>query len=206
MDGIGRGGSHCKKESDRMKTSTQVGQFDLLNPLPDEVNWLVIASSLGKLCRFAGHTAGHYSVAEHSVRLAIAVELAGGSEVAVLQAMLHDAHEAYTGDITRPMREAIKAASLDDYLAIEVIESRVSAAIFQKADCSQQFSEIVMQLDDEFSEYERIQFIRPGTFYRDSDFHPATIAAFQSETYWERDDASQRWLGKLTELLTPPCG
>lgn len=189
-----------------MKLSTQIGQFDLLNPLPDDVDWLVIASCLGKLCRFAGHTAGHYSVAEHSVRLAVAVELAGGNEIAQLQAILHDAHEAYTGDITRPMREAIKRACLDSSLAIEVIEARVSNAIFQKADCTSQISELVLRLDDEFSEFERIQFVNPKTFYRDTDFSDETLEAFDSEQYWERDVASQRWLGKLTELLTPPCG
>lgn len=189
-----------------MKVTTQLGLFDLLNPTPDQVDWLVIASSLGKLCRFAGHTSGHYSVAEHSFRLACAVELAGGNEVAQMQALLHDAHEAYTGDITRPMREAIRHASLDSFLAIEVIEMRVATAIFQKADCSRVMFEIVERFDNEFSEYERIQFVTPRVHYLDNDFSTETIEAFDSETMWERDTASMRWLGKLTELLTPPCG
>jgi hypothetical protein len=58
--------------------TTASGKFDLLNPSPKDIDWLVVASGLGKICRFAGNTMHHYSVAEHSVRLADVIAKAGG--------------------------------------------------------------------------------------------------------------------------------
>ena len=189
-----------------MKVSTSKGQFDLVNPSPEQVDFLVIACSLGKLCRFAGHTKGHYSVAEHSFRLAIAVELAGGNEAAQLQALLHDAHEAYTGDITRPMRNAIESLSLQAIEAIEAIENRVAFAIFQKADCTAIPFEVVSRLDSELGEYERLLFVTPDVHYSTNDFADCVLEAFHGTDQWDAEQASTRWLGKLTDLLTPPCG
>lgn len=59
-----------------------------------------IARQLGKLCRYAGATPDHWSVARHSLLVAA---LAPDDPEHRLAALLHDAHEAFTGDILRPM-------------------------------------------------------------------------------------------------------
>ncbi len=76
--------------------------WDLANPSAMDVDWRAIAASLAKICRFNGATTSHYSVAQHSIIVAsqLPPELR-------LYGLLHDAHEAVMGDITRPMREAI---------------------------------------------------------------------------------------------------
>lgn len=61
-----------------------------------------IAHSLSMQNRFNGHTVQPYSVAQHS----ILVSQMGPSGCA-LWGLLHDAAEAYTGDIIRPIKECM---------------------------------------------------------------------------------------------------
>lgn len=79
---------------------TQSGrQFDLLRPTAAMVCPPDIAHALAHLCRFNGHTRTHYSVAQHSLLVA---SLVPGPHQLV--ALLHDATEAYIGDMTRPLK------------------------------------------------------------------------------------------------------
>jgi len=86
------------------------GAFDLLSPRAEDVSIQDIAHSLSNLCRYNGHSLRHYSVAEHSVLVATyAQAVLHKSPVEILHALLHDAGEAYTGDIATPMKEAVPA-------------------------------------------------------------------------------------------------
>lgn len=79
---------------------TQSGQqFDLLRPTAAMINPVDIAHALSRLCRFNGHTRAHYSVAQHSLIVASLVPVEHQ-----LVALLHDATEAYIGDMTRPLK------------------------------------------------------------------------------------------------------
>lgn len=80
-----------------------------LDPHPDDVCIEDIAHGLSMLCRYAGQVKIFYSVAEHCVLVSHMVppELA-------LEALLHDASEAYCSDVVRPLKKA-----LPDYLKIE---------------------------------------------------------------------------------------
>lgn len=94
--------------------------LDLLTPRPEAIDLHDIAISLSRLPRFNGHLCGRhaYSVAQHS--LTVARLLPPGSDAKLrLAALLHDAHEAYVGDITRPMWKAIDEVCRRARLAIE---------------------------------------------------------------------------------------
>ncbi len=90
------------------------GTWYPLDPRADEVDERDVASALARICRFGGHVVGRpYSVAEHSVRVADLVESWGGSPAEQLEALVHDAHEAYPpGDVPSPVKRcgAIGAA------------------------------------------------------------------------------------------------
>jgi hypothetical protein len=74
-------------------------QFWPLDPLADDIDIRDIARSLSMQCRFIGHSKGFYSVAEHSLHIAgwLTPEFA-------LWGLLHDAAEAYLGDLARPIK------------------------------------------------------------------------------------------------------
>ncbi|WP_374347709.1 hypothetical protein [Chitinimonas sp.] len=81
-------------------------EFDLLDTQRQPVDFKVIAHSLSQINRFNGHTRRPYSVAEHCVRMveACKAELFESSTELQLAVLLHDAAEAYIGDIVRPLK------------------------------------------------------------------------------------------------------
>lgn len=77
---------------------------DLRNPDPATIELEDIATSIAKLCRFAGHVSHPYSVAEHCVLVGDLVAEMGGSPEEIQAALVHDGHEGYVGDVIAPVR------------------------------------------------------------------------------------------------------
>ncbi len=111
--------------------------FDLLDPQPEQIDVLDIAHALSQICRFTGHVRSFYSVAQHSCLVAeIAHDLWRGEhesprpvmpELVALAALLHDAAEAYAGDVSTPLKRAIRGeGQLSEY---DVIELRIAARV-----------------------------------------------------------------------------
>lgn len=76
--------------------------FRIGDPFNSTISLLDIAHSLSNICRYNGHLQQFYSVAEHSVYVSHLVP-----QEYALPALLHDAAEAYMGDITRPIRSVL---------------------------------------------------------------------------------------------------
>lgn len=109
-------------------------QFDLLNPTPEMVVIEDIAHSLARLCRFTGHANRFYSVAQHSWLCSFK-----SPPKYALEALLHDAHEAYTGDLNRPLK-ALCPAYKD-------IQSNIDRVIREKFNLPIVCSPIVKNID-----------------------------------------------------------
>ena len=78
-----------------------VNPFD---PHPEQLDAGDIARALANTCRFGGHCRVFYSVAQHSVIVSRLVEERGGDVEDVFAALMHDATEAYLGDMPHPLK------------------------------------------------------------------------------------------------------
>lgn len=83
-------------------------KFYVANPRAVDVNIEDIAHALAHSTRFTGHTKEKfYSVGEHSVYACILAEELGLSKRVQAIALLHDASEAYCGDLNRPLKQTL---------------------------------------------------------------------------------------------------
>lgn len=113
---------------------TRSGQkFDLANPTATMVDPADIAHSLSMQCRFNGHTSSFYSVAQHCCLVADLVPAEHQ-----LAALLHDATEAYVGDLVRPLKESLRECARYNGTTCmyDVTEQRVWEAICERFDLS----------------------------------------------------------------------
>lgn len=101
-------------------------KFDLAQPTAAMVDPADIAHSLSMQCRFNGHTNRFYSVAQHCLLVADLVPAEHQ-----LAALLHDATEAYVGDMVRPLKEGMRhsAEAYGARCPYEEAEERVWQAI-----------------------------------------------------------------------------
>jgi hypothetical protein len=90
-------------------TTSSGNKVDLLNPDPSTILIEDIAHHLSQVNRYTGASRFPYSVAQHSYLMSTMV-----SPENSLAALLHDATEAYLGDVSSPLKQL-----LPDYRAIE---------------------------------------------------------------------------------------
>lgn len=83
--------------------------LDVFNPDSKAISIYDIAHGLSNVCRWAGHTPHFFSVAQHSIMCARKIDPS-----LKLNALLHDASEAYLGDMPKPIKKR-----LPDYQNVE---------------------------------------------------------------------------------------
>ena len=119
---------------------------DLDSPKIEDICIGDIARSLSLQCRFNGHVSSFYSVAEHSVRCSwLARELYSGTVdyFAYIRrwCLMHDAAEAYIGDLTRPVKQKINGR----FAKLEMLFEHLVAEAF---DLALPYPEEVKEIDD----------------------------------------------------------
>jgi len=100
-------------------------RFDLTQPRSLDVSLIDIAHHLARLARFNGATTEFYSVAQHCVLVAdklFEIDSRNGHGNLAIKGLLHDAAEAYVGDSTSPLKQAVPALSR--------LEKGIQAAIY----------------------------------------------------------------------------
>lgn len=105
--------------------------ISLENPKHELIDPYDIAVALSRIGRFVGHIGSSqfaYSVAQHSVYCyRIAKTMWGADKYLLSWSLLHDAHEAYIGDISRPL-----ATILDRDQSLTNLKDKFDAAICKR--------------------------------------------------------------------------
>ncbi len=111
----------------------------LSHPHPEQIHIEDIAQALSQLCRFTGHTKQFYSVAQHSLLVSdlVSPELA-------LVGLLHDAPEAYLGDLSSPLRNMLRE---EGNWAFERAMDRMWSAICARFDLDPDMLPLVKDAD-----------------------------------------------------------
>lgn len=124
------------------------GRYYFHSPALDSINPLDISHSLSMICRYNGHVRKFYSVAEHCYLMSRYAFDAGYGMAVAQAALLHDAAEAYVGDVTTPLKRLMG----DEYEVIErkaniVISERFGVSYYEDDIHSQRIRRDVKELD-----------------------------------------------------------
>lgn len=140
---------------------------NLANPRPSDIHLADISHAMSLLCRFGGQCSRFYSIAEHSVLVHDLVRewLPDGFSDMLLAALLHDAHEAYLGDVVSPLKHKLQPA-YDTFragfdgaigLAFGLPQDQFQHGIIKRADHDALFCEGAALLGAEFWKEEAIR-------------------------------------------------
>lgn len=102
-------------------------QFWPMDPRPEEIHIEDIAHSLALQCRYAGHCIRFYSVAEHSVHVALWL-LRNYGPLTAMHGLLHDASEAYLVDVPRPVKPFLAGYKQAEALVMRAVSQRFGLA------------------------------------------------------------------------------
>lgn len=164
--------------------TTQSGKhFDYTSLSADAICIEDIACALSNICRFTGHVQDFYSVAQHSVHVSYLVP----PEFA-LEALLHDAAEAYCSDINSQLKQL-----LPDYRRqIKAVEAVIAAKFGLPASMSAavKHADLVMlaterrDLDlDDGKHWPMLDGVEPATHFMISPFNPRQARVFFLQRY-----------------------
>ena len=169
-------------------------KFYLFYPEKSKVCLVDIAHALSQLCRYNGHTSHFYSVAEHSIHVAQHLEDEGFSPEIALAGLMHDAAEAYVGDIISP----IKA----QFPVLESMEQKIQNEILKQLcpdilDVHKHYKTLISKIDKNIVNDERKALMlktQHKWIFNGAEALNCPIPC------WTSDDACQRFHTRFTQL------
>lgn len=170
-------------------------ELDFNNPNPELFDINTIAAHLSKICRWGGACQTFYSVAQHSVLLS---RLAAGNHG--LDALLHDAHEMVTGDVTRPLERYYDSKKAGEQ--IRELKQRIQGVIVKRYRLELQLPKEVQELDDILAVVEAQQMMRDANllvnkaYDRKLDLRRANIKI----QFWTPQEAYNQFMERYVQL------
>lgn len=135
-----------------MILQTYTGKIDLTRPDPDDVNIVDVARHLSRIFRFTGAT--DLTVAQHSI---LCAQQAFPEHA--FAALMHDAHEAYMGDLTSPLKRSIVSYATLGNSGIDFVERELKRAVRTRFGLPMQLPIEVHRIDMRMLQTERLQLL-----------------------------------------------
>ncbi|MBS7699193.1 MULTISPECIES: hypothetical protein [unclassified Chelatococcus] len=189
--------------------------FDLINPTAEMVDFRYdVPDALARIARFNGHVpVGPYSVAQHCCIGADAILDETGRPDLAAAFLLHDAHEAYIGDITTPVARALAHLATGEHAvdghaqavrkSIERLKMRLDRAIFEAAGLHWpllgQADLLIKSMDMRMLEAERRQLLAPPPAPWGIECEPPRLRR-GALTIWPWIRAADEWRARFTRL------
>ena len=166
-------------------------QLRIFDPKPEQIEIADIATALSKICRFSGMTERFYSVAEHSIYVS---RLSGAW---AMEGLLHDASEAYLGDIVRPLK---RSGMYEAYIEAEHL---VSLAIAEKFNLSYFIDGWPVEVERADKEIVKVEsrHLRPWLPPKESAI-PRPFSLVAGKTTMSPAEAERAFLDRFAELQT----
>ncbi len=160
--------------------------FDFTRPDASTFDIVDIAHGLSNICRFGGQCQAFYSVAQHSVYVSHLVTLENR-----FAALMHDAAEAFLGDIPRPLKRL-----LPDYRALEDLTERAIATRFR---FRWPMDPEIKEADKAMLAAEQLQLMRNRDGWSDTK---GVQAAGIDIIPWDPPEAKRQFLARFSFLCT----
>ena len=156
--------------------------FNFDDPAPASIRLADITHALALLNRFSGHTTQPWSVAQHTLLCyhLLMADCPKASAEMRLAVLLHDAHEAYVGDVASPLKWAMRGQS-DARSAYDAIESRAARAVETRfgLTMTEMMAYTVRRTDMQALWLEREKLLNPGKQDWGLNFPPQPPGNFQ---------------------------
>jgi len=172
--------------------------FGIFEPDPDSICIEDIAHALACTNRYRGHTRAPYSVAEHCVRMSYP-ELPGDP----LVNLLHDAVEAYVGDIISPHKRKLCWYIEDEYIPFKRLERMILPKIWEGLSLGYREHPRTKEADNIMYMTEVRDLLPPETwphFLRDPRITQQVKPLVEPIFPWSWDSAEIRYLQRYKEL------
>lgn len=154
-----------------------------------------IATSLSKQCRYNGHLRGFYSVAEHSDIIRRALRRDGYPLKIQQLGLLHDASETWTGDIIRPLKNALRSQGFD----IKPYELKIEEELSKHFNLPWPWPDVIHDYDKRIVRDEKDQ-LKPDESDDWSSFDIPKVGLGIEIEGWEWQIAKRRWLAAFYDL------
>ncbi|MBX3605333.1 MAG: HD domain-containing protein [Piscinibacter sp.] len=178
--------------------------FDLFYLGREAISLLDIAHHLAQTNRYNGAAQRPVSVAEHSLMVCDILERAHGERrpEVLLAALMHDAHEAYTGDMTQPLKRAFREYAND---AWDRFERRVQHQVLRHFDLLEPFKtneQAIHWADMTALATERAQVMAQGgpPWEVEATHQAVTWIDMQAQARFAWDDWRQAFIDRYGEL------